>query len=50
MTKDGDQVALTAGLDAQDAEAVLLVVEGDALDKPAKTSVDLIVDVRAIRV
>ncbi len=33
MTEDGDQVALTAGFDAQDAEAVLVVVEGDALDE-----------------
>ena len=33
MTKDGDQVALTAGFDAQYAEAVLVVVKGDALDE-----------------
>src|SRR6516165_7416624 len=33
VTKDGDQVALTAGFDAQHAEAVLFVVEGDALDE-----------------
>jgi hypothetical protein len=33
MTEDGDQVALTAGFDAQHAETVLFVVEGDALDQ-----------------
>ena len=33
MTEDGDQVALAAGFDEQHAEAVLLVVEGDALDE-----------------
>jgi hypothetical protein len=33
VTKDGDQVALAAGFDAQHAEAVLFVVEGDALDE-----------------
>jgi hypothetical protein len=33
MTEDGDQVAPVAGFDAQHAEAVLLVVEGDALDE-----------------
>src|ERR1700730_11047345 len=33
VTEDGDQVALAAGLDAQHAEAVLVVVEGDALDE-----------------
>jgi hypothetical protein len=34
MTENGDQVALAAGFDAQDAEPVLFVVEGDALDEP----------------
>jgi hypothetical protein len=34
VTEDRDQVALTAGFDAQDAEPVLFVVEGDALDEP----------------
>ena len=38
MTKDGDQVSLTAGFDAQHAEAGLFVVEGDALNE---TSEDL---------
>jgi len=33
VTEDGDQVALTAGFDAQHAEAVLFVVERDALDE-----------------
>jgi len=33
VTEDGDQVALAAGFDAQHAEAVLFVVEGDALDE-----------------
>ena len=33
MAKDRDQVALPAGFDAQDAEAVLLVVECDAFDQ-----------------
>jgi hypothetical protein len=32
MAEDGDQVALPAGFDTQDAKAVLVVVEGDALD------------------
>jgi hypothetical protein len=34
MTENCDQVALAAGFDAQDAEPVLFVVEGDALDEP----------------
>jgi hypothetical protein len=34
VTEDGDQVALAAGFDAEHAEAVLFVVEGDALDEP----------------
>jgi len=34
VTKNRDQVALAAGFDAQHAEAVLLVVESDALDEP----------------
>jgi hypothetical protein len=33
MAKDGDQVALAAGFDTQDAEPVLGVVECDALDQ-----------------
>src|SRR5215469_6061134 len=33
VTEHGDQVALTAGFDPQHAEAVLVVVEGDALDQ-----------------
>ena len=33
VAENRDQVALTAGLDTQDAEAVLVVVEGDALDE-----------------
>jgi hypothetical protein len=33
VAEDGDQVALPAGFDAQHAEAVLLVVERDALDE-----------------
>ena len=33
VTEDGDQVALAAGFDAEHAEAVLFVVEGDALDE-----------------
>jgi hypothetical protein len=33
MAEDGDQVALPAGFDAQDAESVLVIVECDALDQ-----------------
>ena len=33
MADDGNQVALAAGLDAQDAEAAVFVVEGDPLDE-----------------
>ena len=33
VTEDGDQVALAAGFDAQHAEPVIIVVEGDALDE-----------------
>ena len=33
MTEHGDQVALAAGFDPQHAEAVLIAVEGDALDQ-----------------
>jgi hypothetical protein len=33
VAEDGDQVALAAGFDTLDAEAVLVVVEGDALDQ-----------------
>jgi len=34
VTEDGDQLALATGFDAQHAEPVLLVVEGDALNVP----------------
>jgi len=33
MANDGRQIAVASGPHAQDAESVLLVVEGDALDK-----------------
>ena len=33
VTEDSDQVPLAAGFDAEHAEAVLFVVEGDALDE-----------------
>jgi hypothetical protein len=33
VAENGDQVALAAGFDAQHAEPVLFVVEGDALDE-----------------
>ena len=33
VTEDGDEVALTAGFDAQHTKAVLVVVERDALDE-----------------
>jgi len=33
MTDNGDQFAMTAGLDAQDAKAVLGVVVGNTLDE-----------------
>jgi hypothetical protein len=33
VAEEGDLVAFTAGFDAQDAEPVLFVVEGDALDE-----------------
>ena len=33
VTENSDQVALAAGFDAQHAEAVIFVVEGDALDE-----------------
>jgi hypothetical protein len=36
VTKDGDQIALAAGFDAQHAEPVLFVVKGDALDEPGE--------------
>ena len=36
MAKDGDQIALAAGFDPQHAEAVLVVVERDALDQPGQ--------------
>jgi hypothetical protein len=32
MADDGDQITLTARLHPQDAEAAVLVVEGDAFD------------------
>ena len=37
MAKDGDQVALTAGFDPQNAKPVLFVVEGDALDQTGQS-------------
>src|SRR5712671_1781544 len=37
VAEDGDQVALPAGFDTQDAEAVLVVVEGDALDQTGQS-------------
>ena len=36
MADDGDEVAVAARLDAQNAEAVLGVVEGYALDKASQ--------------
>jgi hypothetical protein len=33
VAENGNQVALAAGFDVQHAEAVLFVVEGDALDE-----------------
>src|SRR5262249_22226548 len=36
VTEDGDQVALATGFDAQHAEPVLFVMEGDALDEPGQ--------------
>jgi hypothetical protein len=33
VTEHGDQVALAAGFDPQHAEAVLVVVEGDAFNQ-----------------
>jgi len=33
MANDGDEIALTAGFDTQNTEAVLIVVECDALDQ-----------------
>jgi hypothetical protein len=36
VADDGDQVALTPCLDAQDAEAVLLVVEPDPVDETGR--------------
>ena len=33
MADDGDQITLTASFDTQNAEAVLGVVEGDAVDQ-----------------
>jgi hypothetical protein len=33
MAKDGDQIALAAGFDTQNTEAVLGVVERDAVDQ-----------------
>jgi hypothetical protein len=36
VTDDGHQFAMTAGLDAQDAEAVVGVVESDPLDEPGE--------------
>jgi hypothetical protein len=34
MANDGDQITLTASFDTQNAEAVLRVVERDAVDQP----------------
>jgi hypothetical protein len=34
MANDGDEIALVAGFDAQNAEAVLEVMERDAVDQP----------------
>jgi hypothetical protein len=48
VTENGDQVALTAGFDTQDAESVLGVVTRST--RPARTSVELAVAVRAIPV
>jgi len=36
MAKDGDQVALAAGFDAQHAEAVLAAVERHPVDQPGQ--------------
>ena len=36
MADDGDQIALAPGLHAQDAEAVLVIMEGHALDEPGE--------------
>ena len=36
VAEDGDQIALAAGFDPQHAEAVLGVVERDALDQPGQ--------------
>jgi phage tail tube protein FII len=43
MAENRDQVALPAGFDTQDAEAVLRGVEGDALDQTGQTSVGVLV-------
>ena len=37
MANDGDQVALTAGFDLQNAKPVLFVVEGDTLDQTGQS-------------
>ena len=36
VADDGDEVALPPGFDLQDAEAVLEVVKGDAVDQPGQ--------------
>jgi hypothetical protein len=36
MANDGDQITLTSGFDAQNAEAVLGVVKRDAVDQPGQ--------------
>ena len=36
MSDDGDEIALATSFDTQNAEAVLGVVEGDAVDQPSK--------------
>src|ERR1700730_2555726 len=43
VAEDGDHVALAAGFDTQDAEAILRVVEGDPLHHTGQTSVGVLV-------
>ena len=42
VAKDGDQVTLAAGFDAQHAKAVLGVVEGHPVDEPGQASVGVL--------
>jgi hypothetical protein len=42
VTEDGDQVALAAGFDAEDAEAVLFIVEVTRSTSPARSSVGVL--------